>query len=67
MSEPQNELQPAPTACPFCRSPRIAAPASKKPDESAYWRCEACGEMWNVGRLGSRRNRYNDGPRWQRT
>ena len=25
--------------------------ASGKVDLSTYWRCEACGQMWNVGRL----------------
>jgi ribosomal protein L37AE/L43A len=41
-----------PIACPFCRSPRISTP-SEKVDASTYWRCEACGEMWNLGRLKS--------------
>jgi transposase-like protein len=66
VSEQHDELPPAPTTCPFCRSPRIAATASKKVDASAYWRCEACGEMWNVARLGARGNRYGDRSRWQR-
>jgi transposase-like protein len=39
-----------PTACPFCRSPRILT-AGERVDSSSYWRCEACGQMWNVDRL----------------
>jgi len=60
-----SEPLPAPTTCPFCGSTKIAT-ASEKADVSAYWRCEVCGEMWNVGRLQSRSNRYNGGSRWQR-
>ena len=52
-----------PTACPFCRSPQIKE-ASEKVDASTYWRCEACGEMWNLARLQSaNRTRYD--PRWR--
>jgi transposase-like protein len=48
----------APTACPFCGSSRITT-ASEKVDASAYWRCEACGELWNLGRVRpSNRSRY---------
>jgi ribosomal protein L37AE/L43A len=39
----------APSACPFCRSLKIAPPP-KKVSASTYWRCESCGQMWNVGR-----------------
>jgi transposase-like protein len=59
------EPVPAPTACPFCRSLKIST-ASEKVDASTYWRCEACGEMWNVGRLRPASNRYHDNSRWQR-
>jgi len=44
------EAPPAPTACPFCRSPRIMTTGAKA-DASSYWRCEGCGQVWNVGRL----------------
>ena len=40
---------PAPTSCPYCRSPRIVT-TGEKVDASSYWRCQACGEMWNLGR-----------------
>jgi len=60
-----SEPLPAPTACPFCGSTKIATASEKTNDVSAYWRCETCGEMWNVGRLRGR-NRYQDGARGQR-
>jgi RNA polymerase-binding transcription factor DksA len=38
--------------------------ASEKVDASTYWRCEACGEMWNLARLqAATRNSYT--PRWR--
>src|SRR6202165_2883442 len=43
------ELQPPPTACPFCRSGKISVP-NEKVSASTYWRCDACGQMWNVSR-----------------
>ena len=55
---------PAPTACPFCRSAEISTAGQKPNDESAYWRCVACGEMWNVSRLPARGG-YNDRSRWR--
>ena len=39
-----------PASCPVCESPSIVT-ASKNPDESSYWRCRDCGEIWNVGRF----------------
>jgi len=47
-----------PAACPFCGSSKLKT-ASEKVDASTYWRCETCGQMWNVGRLrGAGRLRY---------
>jgi len=40
----------APTLCPFCRS-RDLRTAAKVINESTYWRCLSCGEIWNPGRL----------------
>jgi ribosomal protein L37AE/L43A len=40
----------APTFCPFCRSKELTT-ASKVINESTYWRCVPCGEIWNPGRL----------------
>jgi len=53
---------PAPTACPFCHSPKIMT-TSDKVTTSSYWRCETCGEMWNVSRLRAS-SRFNNGRRW---
>jgi ribosomal protein L37AE/L43A len=38
-----------PDRCPQCGSPRVKT-TSKAITASTYWRCEACGEIWNVGR-----------------
>ena len=38
-----------PTCCPSCRSIVISTTA-RNPDEHAYWRCGACGEVWNASR-----------------
>jgi hypothetical protein len=53
----------APTACPFCRATTIRSPGEKA-DAGSYWRCEACGEMWNLARNQSASNRRYD-PRWR--
>ena len=58
------EVTRTPTACPFCHSPKITT-AIEKVDSSAYWRCEACGEMWNLARLQTSANRYKGDPRWK--
>jgi uncharacterized protein (DUF983 family) len=49
--------KPAAAACPFCGSTRLAE-ASAKPDASTYSRCETCGGVWNVARLGDARQPY---------
>jgi transposase-like protein len=56
------EAPPAPTTCPFCRSPRITTTAGKA-DASSYWRCEGCGQVWNVARLRPF-GRQGQGGRW---
>jgi predicted Zn finger-like uncharacterized protein len=48
------EVRPAepvtrPTRCPACQSVAITSTA-KVPNASSYWRCEGCGEVWNVSR-----------------
>jgi transposase-like protein len=53
-----------PTECPFCHSVAITT-AAEKVDASSYWRCTACGEMWNLGRLQTSTNRYNQPNRWR--
>lgn len=44
-----------PKVCPFCSSPNVKT-TSKTVTVSTYWRCTACGQIWNAGRLqrGSR-------------
>ena len=48
--EPVRRQVTAPTSCPFCRSLHLTT-TSKTIDESTYWRCVTCGEIWNPGRL----------------
>lgn len=47
--EPVKEVA-APKFCPFCRSKDLRT-AAKIINESTYWRCIGCGEIWNPGRL----------------
>jgi transposase-like protein len=49
-----------PTVCPACQSRSISTTA-RNPDEHAYWRCDGCGEVWNVAR---RQARPSGGHRW---
>ena len=39
-----------PVACPFCKS-RDVKTTSKEVNASTYWRCTACGQIWNASRL----------------
>ena len=41
--------------CPVCGSANVQT-TSKTVDESSYWRCRQCGEVWNIQRreAGSR-------------
>ncbi len=41
-----NERSPV---CPACTSPSVTTTA-KRPGADTYWRCEECGEVWNVSR-----------------
>ena len=43
-------------ACPACRSASVTTTA-KRPDADSYWRCERCGEVWNIGRRHAEPNR----------
>jgi len=38
-----------PSVCPACPSAAITT-TDKKPDVDSYWRCAACGEVWNRAR-----------------
>jgi ribosomal protein L37AE/L43A len=57
------EPSQAATTCPFCRSTKVTT-TSQKADAANYWRCEACGEIWNAGRLQKSANRFAERPRW---
>jgi transposase-like protein len=48
------ETAAAPKTCPFCKSLNITT-TSKEVNASTYWRCAACGQIWNAGRLQSGR------------
>jgi transposase-like protein len=49
------ETLEVPASCPVCRSREVTT-TSKAASVDAYWRCCACGEVWNVARhrAGSR-------------
>jgi len=49
-----SEATVAPKACPFCNSLDVTT-TSKTVDISTYWRCTACGQIWNSDRLQSGR------------
>lgn len=44
------EATVASEACPFCHS-RDVTTTSKEVNDSTYWRCTACGQIWNAARL----------------
>ena len=39
-----------PLACPTCKSADVTTTAGKTITPESYWRCVACGEMWNHAR-----------------
>ena len=48
--DPLSSTDSVPVLCPICQSSSTVT-ASKNPDESSYWRCRDCDEIWNVGRF----------------
>jgi transposase-like protein len=49
---PRDEAKEAPLPpknCPSCRS-RDVTTSAKVVDTNTYWRCVACGEVWNLAR-----------------
>jgi hypothetical protein len=48
LARPDGDVTPA--RCPSCRSLDLVT-TSKVVTADAYWRCCACGEVWNAGRL----------------
>ncbi len=49
-AEPGAQDGNAPAKCPTCKSASIMT-SSKAPDRESYWRCTACGEVWNPSRV----------------
>jgi transposase-like protein len=41
---------PARPVCPACRSKEVST-KDKSMTKATYWRCDACGEIWNPSRL----------------
>ena len=53
----RNEPAHAPSHCPACGSRNVQT-TSKIVTAATYWRCQSCGEVWNVGRRQAA-DRYN--------
>ena len=60
------EIEPitAPSQCPTCRSKDVTT-TSKAVSASTYWRCTACGDVWNVQRRRDA-GRYSYPSQWGR-
>jgi len=43
-------------SCPFCRSAEVTTTRKDETNHN-YWRCRACGEIWNQARLLSSAHR----------
>lgn len=52
-----------PDACPFCQS-RAVGTLAKVITPSTYWRCQACGEIWNPTRLDDARRGHGHRRSW---
>ena len=54
--------------CPACRATNVTT-TSKTVSAATYWRCVACGEVWNVARRESSTSRgagrWPDDNRWR--
>jgi transposase-like protein len=37
--------------CPFCRSEQVTTTSKSPVTQNVYWRCHACGQIWNQARL----------------
>ncbi|MFN7913960.1 MAG: MJ0042-type zinc finger domain-containing protein [Vicinamibacterales bacterium] len=48
----QVDEAPPPEKCPSCGSASIVT-TGKIPTADSYWRCDACGEVWNAARRSS--------------
>jgi transposase-like protein len=63
LADKQQVAVPAPTVCAFCGSSKITT-SGMHTDSAAYWRCETCGEVWNVVRLRPV-SRWDQERRWK--
>ena len=62
LREPKELDEPeTPSRCPACRSQDVKT-TSKVASADAYWRCQACGEVWNVARHRAGSRYANDRP-----
>jgi hypothetical protein len=62
MSQPKELDEPeTPARCPSCRSNDVKT-TSKVATLDAYWRCNDCGEVWNVARHRAGSRYSNDRP-----
>jgi hypothetical protein len=43
----RSEPSAPPDYCPACGGKALST-AAKHPDAASYWRCAACGEVWNA-------------------
>lgn len=57
----QVDVPEAPARCHSCGSRELTT-ASKIVNADTYWRCCACGEVWNVARLKAGARYANDNP-----
>jgi hypothetical protein len=62
-SAPPEQPVQCPDVCPFCQSKAVGTLA-KVITVSTYWRCQACGEMWNPQRLESATRLPRRGSSW---
>ena len=58
LARPGGDVTPA--RCPSCRSLDLVT-TSKAVTADTYWRCCACGEVWNAGRLRTANKHVRDG------
>jgi formate dehydrogenase maturation protein FdhE len=56
MSESDLSATASTRVCPFCQKGPVAT-TGRKADDAAYWRCQACGQMWNPSRLAAAQQR----------
>jgi|RhiMetStandDraft_4_1073278.scaffolds.fasta_scaffold591571_1 transposase-like protein len=52
------KIAAAPSKCPACGSSDVK-PSGKVVTDSSYWRCDGCGEVWNLGRRRDTAARVN--------